>query len=393
MKKLFASLLLAGTALAASTAVISTDALFSDKAVQLIQQQGGSASIPEKGKLQFNAQTKHLSFSPFERYHVVPLALIHYNYEARGTGKFGFVISYYDKSGKKIGYKSVLLPSKDGKVTGKGTFRIGETYQDQIPAEIEINAFCDKGTEMVVTKFDFEYQEKLEKNTALIPEKRLDWSEKYSEGLTNSAAKTNNVPVMFLGDSITIGWLSPSTTQYPGGLDSWDKYFKPMNAINYGIAADTVENVLWRVTAGRQLACNPKIIVLLIGTNNLHHKAVINSAAETAEGIINLVNVIQKQQPETKIILLGVFPRKWDPNSPDFPIAAINALLAKQPWNSNVAYRDYSALLLGEEGKVSPKIFRDGIHLSPAAYEMLAPELVKEIEALQKGEQSKAANE
>ena len=59
-------------------------------------------------------------------------------------------------------------------------------------------------------------------------------------------------------------------------------------------------------------------------------------------------------------------------------------MLAKHPWNQNVIYRDYSALLLGKSGKVTREIFRDGVHLSPEAYALLAPELAKEIKALQK---------
>ena len=389
MKNLFAGLMLSAAFFADAAVVIPTNAMFSDKALQIIQKQGCSASIPEKGKLQFQTQEKPLSISPMDRYPVIPLALIHYQYEAEGVGKFGFVIDFYGKSGKKIGSKAVLQAFKNGKIVQKGSFRIGEAYKGEAPAWITIRALCMKEAKVILSKFHFEYQEKADKNTALIPVKRMDWSAKYSDGLTYKASKMKNASVMFLGDSITIGWLSPSNTKYPGGQDSWNKYFKPMNAVNYGIAADTISNVLWRVTEGKQLACNPKIIVLLIGTNNLRYQTIINSAAETADGIVNLVNVIQKQLPETKIILMGVLPRKWEPYSPDFPISAINAILAKHPWNANVIYRDYSSLLLGKEGKVSQKIFRDGVHLSPAAYEMLAPELAKEIEALQKNEKTK----
>lgn len=360
------------------------DSLFSEKTVQEVREKGGSAVLDGKEKITLETKTKSLAVPVLEKFGIQPLSLIRYEISAEGTGKFGFVIYFYNKEGRRIGYKTVLPAFKNGKLEAKGAFRIGETYKNQIPASVSICAYIAKNSKAAVDNFAFDCRKTIGENSAIRAECRKDWSASYSSRLTQEAARRKNVPVLFLGDSITIGWLSSPKAKYPGGRDSWNQYFEPMDALNFGIAADTTSNLLWRVTEGRQLACNPKIIVLLIGTNNLHHQKIINSGAETAEGIIHLVNVIQKQLPETKIILLGVFPRKALDNHSDFPIPAINAMLAKHPWNQNVIYRDYSALLLGKSGKVTREIFRDGVHLSPEAYALLAPELAKEIKALQK---------
>ena len=57
---------------------------------------------------------------------------------------------------------------------------------------------------------------------------------------------------------------------------------------------------------------HPKVAVLMIGTNNLG----ANTAEQIAEGITAIVEEIHKQQPETKVLLLGIFPRAAQSDGP-----------------------------------------------------------------------------
>src|SRR5205807_2434444 len=101
-----------------------------------------------------------------------------------------------------------------------------------------------------------------------------------------------------LGDSITDGWRG-------GGQEVWKKTFEPLKAANFGIGGDRTEHVLWRLQNGELEGINPKVAVLMIGTNNTGS----NSVEQIADGIKAIVAEIHHQKPHTKILLLGVFPR------------------------------------------------------------------------------------
>lgn len=220
-------------------------------------------------------------------------------------------------------------------------------------------------------------------NPCCIPEARSDWAVATSKSMTEKAkAQTaeKTVPILFLGDSITQQWLFEATHKWPGGLDSWKKYFTPMGAVNFGISADRIEHLLWRITDGEQLQINPKIIVLLIGTNNLHGNPRC-SPIQIAEGIKLTIDTITKKLPSSKILLLGLLPRNMlDTDAKN--VKEINLMLAKYADGKQVFFFD-AGPSLDKDGKVSIEIFRDGIHLSPEGYELFAQLLLPEISKLQ----------
>lgn len=220
---------------------------------------------------------------------------------------------------------------------------------------------------------------------ACTPAARTDWAAGANQALTNQARvqpADQPVRLMFLGDSITQCWRFARDHKFPGGLDSWNQHFETLGAVNFGIAGDLTEHVLWRITTGRQLANHPRLIVLLIGTNNLHRSPQPDSPAEVAAGIRCILAAIREQSPESKVLLLGLLPREWNPEA-SRAVAEVNRLLvpcADQRW---VFYFDAGPVLLAPEGKISRMIFRDGLHLSPQGYELLAQALLPEIARIQ----------
>src|SRR5580700_5907928 len=79
-------------------------------------------------------------------------------------------------------------------------------------------------------------------------------------------AKKGGIDVYFEGDSITRRW---GATDYPDLLANWTQNFFGWNAADFGWGADTVQNILWRLGNGELDGINPRIIVLLAGTNNV----------------------------------------------------------------------------------------------------------------------------
>src|SRR5580658_9973020 len=144
-------------------------------------------------------------------------------------------------------------------------------------------------------------------NPALTPTPRdfpTNWISRHEANVAE--AKSGGVDILFIGDSITDGWCWSS-----GGSKIWATNFASRHAVNFGIGYDRIQNVLWRVENGELNGIDPKVVVLLIGTNNTGS----DTTPEIIEGISNLVRQIQFHLPRTKIILFGIFPRggKDDP--------------------------------------------------------------------------------
>src|SRR5207244_2762416 len=79
-------------------------------------------------------------------------------------------------------------------------------------------------------------------------------------------ARRGKIDVYFVGDSITRRW---GATDYPDFLANWNRNFHGWNAANFGWGGDTIQNILWRLENGELDGVNPKIIVVMAGTNNL----------------------------------------------------------------------------------------------------------------------------
>src|SRR5579885_1222837 len=140
-------------------------------------------------------------------------------------------------------------------------------------------------------------------NPATRPVPRPDgWWQKRHEAAVERAKK-GGVDVLFVGDSITQGWEG-------AGKKVWAERFEKWHPANIGFIGDRTEHVLWRITEGKELeGIDPKVIVLMIGTNNFRS----NSAEQVAEGIKAIVSEFRKQKPSAKVLLLGVFPRSTKP--------------------------------------------------------------------------------
>lgn len=199
------------------------------------------------------------------------------------------------------------------------------------------------------------------------------WKERHERFLNQ--AKKGDVDVVFLGDSITHGWENE-------GKEAWKKHFEPLKAVNFGIGGDQTGHVLWRITAGKELeGITPRVAVIMIGTNNMGG----HSAEQIAGGVKAIVTELQKQKPDIKILLLGIFPRS--PKAEDKirdKIKATNAIIAKLGDDKKVVYFDIGEKFLDKDGTLSKDIMYDFLHLTPKGYDIEAEAIKPAIEKLLK---------
>ena len=179
----------------------------------------------------------------------------------------------------------------------------------------------------------------------------------------NERVKQGNVDLIFIGDSITQGWEG-------AGKDAWEKHYTKRNAVNLGIGGDRTQHVLWRLDHGNIDGIKPKLAVLMIGTNNSNRDD--NTAEEIGAGIQAIVNKLREKLPETKVLVLAVFPRGDKPNPQREKNAKASEIAAKLADNQTVYYLDIGPKFLDAEGTLSKDIMPDLLHLSPKGYEIWA---------------------
>lgn len=188
-------------------------------------------------------------------------------------------------------------------------------------------------------------------------------------------AREGKAQVVFLGDSITAGWGG-------NGKAAWDAAFGRWTPANFGIGGDRTQHVLWRIENGELDGLKPKAAVLMIGTNNVS----ADPAAGIAKGIERIIQTIRQKLPETKVLLLAVFPRgeKAANNSARDKLKEVNATIAKLHDGKSVFFLDIGEKFLQLDGSIAREIMPDFLHLSPAGYQIWADAIAPKLTELTK---------
>jgi beta-glucosidase len=188
------------------------------------------------------------------------------------------------------------------------------------------------------------------------------WRPRHEEKL--ELAKVTDVDLLFIGDSITHGWEST-------GAGVWQEYYQGRNAFNLGFSGDRTEHVLWRLDNGEIDNMRPKLVVLMIGTNNTGHR--MDPAAYTAEGIERIVSVLRDKLPDAHVLVLGIFPRHISPyNQMRIRNDEINRLISALDDGDMVHYLDIGAGFLNDDNTLRSELMPDLLHLNPDGYRIWA---------------------
>lgn len=172
----------------------------------------------------------------------------------------------------------------------------------------------------------------------------------------NSALLKNMPDILFVGDSITAGW----------NQEVMKSKFSKYRAMQIGIGGDWTQNVLWRIENSTLDQVKPKLVILMIGTNNFGHGYSID---EIVAGNAAIIKAIDKKSPDTKILLLGIFPRGKNISEPgNVTIKQINEKLQPLADKKNIFFLDIGNKLVEADGTLSKEVFYDGLHITKEGY-------------------------
>jgi lysophospholipase L1-like esterase len=196
-----------------------------------------------------------------------------------------------------------------------------------------------------------------------------DWPKRHAAIV--ELMKARPPEIVMLGDSITHFWGGEPNGEGIQGRNTapevWDRAFAGRSVVNLGYGWDRTENVLWRLRHGEFEGVSPKVVVIMIGTNNV----TLNTADEIAAGVTAIVDEVHRRSAKSRILLLGIFPRGAKPDAHRATIDTINQRLAKLHGRDGVVtYLDIGKKFVDADGSISKDVMYDFLHPSAKGYEI-----------------------
>src|ERR1051326_5183395 len=206
-----------------------------------------------------------------------------------------------------------------------------------------------------------------------VPRNEQGWKDRQDLLNKRAADAGEKAQVIFIGDSITQGWEG-------GGKEVWARYYAPRNAVNLGIGGDRTQHVLWRLDNGNLEGINPKAAVVMIGTNNSNGED--NTVEQIAAGAQAIVEKLRQKVPQTKILLVAIFPRGENPNPQRGKILQVNQIIRKLADGQNIIWSDFGHKFVNEQGQIPRELMPDYLHLSAKGYEIWADSIERPLNRL-----------
>src|SRR5438132_5818188 len=202
-------------------------------------------------------------------------------------------------------------------------------------------------------------------HSAVEPAPRADQGWKDRQELLNKRAAEagDKAQLIFIGDSITEGWEGE-------GKEVWAKYYAQRIAVNLGIGGDRTQHVLWRLDHGNLEGLKPRAAVVMIGTNNSNGED--NTVEQIADGVAAIVKQLREKLPQTKVLLLAIFPRSENPSPQRGKILQVNQIIQKLADDQAVFWIDFGHRFVNGDGTIPRELMPDYLHLSRRGYEIWA---------------------
>jgi lysophospholipase L1-like esterase len=204
-------------------------------------------------------------------------------------------------------------------------------------------------------------------NTAIVPV--MHTGQRTETVMQRARENPGEYDIVFIGDSITQGWEG-------AGKNVWAKFYGSRKCLDLGVGGDRTEHVLWRFEYGQLDGIKPKVAVVMIGTNNG------NNESEILEGVTAIIQQIRSRLPETKIILLGIFPRGKTFSVQRGKLLQVNQALEKLDDGKTLFYVDIGSQLIEADGSISTGMMRDALHPGERGYEIWAEAIEPKLKEL-----------
>lgn len=197
---------------------------------------------------------------------------------------------------------------------------------------------------------------------SVIPTNRTDdwWLLRHQQKLAECQVMQGKLDVLFIGDSITHAWEVE-------GDPAWQQHVASLKALNLGYAGDRTEHLLWRIQNGEINNLLPKWVIVLIGTNNAGHRH--DPPEEIAAGVKAILDELKQRLPNSKIILMAIFPRSRNTSKRmRNRVDSANTLIKQYSDGKQVMWLDINHHFLTDDGVLLESVMPDLLHPNAAQY-------------------------
>jgi len=168
--------------------------------------------------------------------------------------------------------------------------------------------------------------------------------------------------VVMVGDSITHRW----EREGGEGRELFAELKKTYRILNLGYGGDQTSHLLWRMKYGELEGYKAKLFQVMIGTNNKD-----KNPKDVAEGVRRIVDVIRERHPESKVLLLPIFPRGATAGDKTRQRnEKVNAIIKGFADGENVVWFDFNERFFNSEGLLTKEVMNDLLHPNEKGYQI-----------------------
>jgi lysophospholipase L1-like esterase len=190
-----------------------------------------------------------------------------------------------------------------------------------------------------------------------------------SENAKLSAPSANENRVVFMGNSITDGWINKSPD-----------FFKDNPYLDRGISGQTTPQMLIRFHQD-VIDLNPKVVVILAGINDIAGNTGPSSLKMIEDNLASMAQLAKANG--IKVVMCSVLPAysfPWRPGiDPVQKVSDLNKWIKAFAEKNDFVYCDYYSAMVDERKGLPEKYSKDGVHPNPAGYQIMEPIVQKAI--------------
>ncbi|NJB69714.1 lysophospholipase L1-like esterase [Saonia flava] len=169
--------------------------------------------------------------------------------------------------------------------------------------------------------------------------------------------------VVFMGNSITIGWSHHQPEFFEG---------KPY--VNRGIGGQTTPQMLLRFKQD-VINLKPKVVVICAGTNDIAENTGYASTQMIMDNLTSMAEIAMANG--ITVVLASVHPAfdyRWRPGlNPNIRIPELNKEIKKYAQAKDIVYLDYFSAMTDGNNGMRGELTSDGVHPNKLGYEIMAP--------------------
>lgn len=196
--------------------------------------------------------------------------------------------------------------------------------------------------------------------------KKEDWQNlaRYRKAnATLTAIKSSKPRVVFMGNSITDGWIRANSA-----------FFEGKNYIDRGISGQTTPQMLLRFRSD-VIDLMPAVVVILAGINDIAGNTGTMTLDETFGNIVSMVQLAKANN--IKPVISSVLPAydfPWRPGmQPAEKVIQLNMMLKNYAAKNNIVYIDYFNAMKDERNGLPTRLSQDGVHPNLTGYKIMEP--------------------